>query len=89
MVAAPVEGFERRASLYVLGSVLEALLRLLCFIVVGDVVGVVAVLWYKAMFCWMFFVNGRVVFAGFPIMIHPSGVLTAIWRLSLLHVCCV
>ena len=50
-VADPVEGFEKRASLYVLGLVFEALLRFLCFIVMGNVVGVEAALWYKAMFC--------------------------------------
>ena len=33
--------------------------------------------------------NGRVDWEGFPMITHPSGVLTASWPLSLLHVSCV
>ena len=34
-------------------------------------------------------INGRVDWAGFPMITHPSGVLTASWLLSSLHVSCV
>ena len=33
--------------------------------------------------------NGRVDWAGLPMITHPSGVLTASWLLSSLHVSCV
>ena len=33
--------------------------------------------------------NGRFEWAGFPMITHPSGGLTASWLLSLLHVSCV
>ena len=41
----------------------------------------------RVSWCWHFIFSGLVVLAGLPIIVHPSGVSTASWFLSLLGTC--